>query len=178
MCPDLDATISVLRTTPQVITTLVADLPGGLTRAGYGANTWSVHEIVGHLIWGERTDWIPRLTHLLEHGERVPFEPFDRAGHDALCREHSLPALLAIFDRERRENLRRLESLGLTSEQLQARGRHPAFGAVTAAQLLATWAAHDLNHIAQICKALAYQWKHAVGPWEQYLSILAPPNPR
>lgn len=170
--------LAVLSRTPRVVSTLLADLPQELTGADYGANTWSAHQIVGHLIWGERTDWMPRLRHILRHGESVPFEPFDRNGHAALCREHALPALLEMFAVERAAGLRELESLKLTDEQLQRRGRHPALGVATASNLLATWMVHDLNHVAQICKALAFQQASAVGPWEQYLSILSPPNPR
>jgi hypothetical protein len=111
-------------------------------------------------------------------GEAVPFEPFDRGGHAALCRGQTPVALLDLFESLRVANLAELHSMTLTPADLVRRGRHPALGTVTLSQLLATWAVHDLNHIAQVCKGLAFQQRSAVGPWEAYLSILAPPSPR
>jgi uncharacterized damage-inducible protein DinB len=174
----LERDVSILARTPAVLRALLAELPREWTHARYGEGTWSAHEVVGHLIHGEQTDWIPRVRHLLELGESKPFEPFDRRGHESLCASKSLPELLDLFEKIRRENIAALRSLPLSHELLSRRGRHPAFGPVTLGQLLATWVVHDLNHIAQICKAMAYQHRDAVGPWEQYLSILAPPAPR
>lgn len=175
---DLAASMNVLRRTPDVIAALIQGLPQELTHSDYGPNTWSAHQVVGHLIWSERTNWMPRLRCILENGENKSFESFDRKGHATLCRENSLESLLAIFRRERDENLRQLAALALTDAQIATRGSHPALGVVTVANLLATWPMHDLNHISQICKAMAFQQKEAVGPWERYLSVLAPPNPR
>lgn len=174
----IDESIAILSRTPQVIRALLTKLPEAWWYTNYGPGTWSPHEVVGHLIHGERTDWVPRARHFLEHGEAPPFEPFDRNGHVALCREKKLPELLDLFGKLREENLATLRALPLTPENLAKRGTHPALGSVTLAQLLATWTVHDLNHIAQICKALAYQYKAETGPWEAYLSILAPPSPR
>ena len=175
---ELERDVAILSDTPAVLQELLENLANEWTHANYGPNTWSPHQIIGHLIHGERTDWIPRARCILEHGEAVAFEPFDRNGHEELCREYDLPRLLEIFETERRENLDVLRSLPLTPETLSRRGRHPALGSVTLEQLLCTWVVHDLNHIAQVCKALAYQHKKDVGPWEAYLSILAPPAPR
>lgn len=175
---NLDASLAVLSRTPHVVHSLLDGLCDTWTHANYGPNTWSAHEIVGHLIWGDRTDWLPRARHILEFARERPFAAFDRQGHVQLCSDHSLGELLDLFRDERAANLRALADLALTPEQLKAQGEHPALGTVTMAELLATWTVHDLNHIAQISKALAYQYKPAVGAWEAYLSVLAPPNPR
>jgi hypothetical protein len=114
----------------------------------------------------------------LDRGESPPFEPFDRNGHAEICRKQKLPELLDLFSKLREESMAALRSLPLTPENLTRCGTHPALGTVTLAQLLATWTVHDLNHIAQICKVLSYQYKAETGPWNAYLSILAPPNPR
>ncbi len=174
----LESSIAILQRTPEVIRHLLQDLSDDWTQADYGPNTWSAHQIVGHLIRGDRTDWMPRARHILERQDQTPFEPFDRAGHEALCGQHTLAELLDEFAGLRDQNLADLRALNLTAEQRSLPGCHPALGSVTLSQLLATWTVHDLNHIAQICKALAYQYQDTVGPWEAYLSILAPPNPR
>jgi hypothetical protein len=175
---NLDNSVVILSRTPQVLRTLLAGLPDALLYSNYGEGTWSPHEVVGHLIHGEKTDWIPRARLIMKKGDAVAFEPFDRNGHAALCREKKIGELLDLFASLRAENLTALRSLSLTPGDLGRRGRHPALGAVTLSQLLAAWVVHDLNHIAQICKAIAFQHQHAVGPWEAYLSILAPPAPR
>jgi DinB superfamily len=174
----LEGSGQILARSPRVIRTLLEGLPENLTHANYGPGTWSPHQVVGHLVHGELTDWMPRTRLILEQGESVTFEPFDRAGHDALCRDNTLVELLDRFTSIREANLTELRGLALTPHDLGLRGRHPALGPVTLSQLLSTWVAHDLNHIAQICKALAFQHLHDVGPWQAYLSILAPPSPR
>ncbi|GMU37536.1 MAG: hypothetical protein AMXMBFR22_17270 [Phycisphaerae bacterium] len=175
---NLDRDIVILARTPRVLRSLLDGLPDAWTRANYGPGTWSPHEVVAHLIFGERTDWLPRARRILEFGESVPFDPFDRNGHADLARRHTTAELLDLFEEERRAGLNALQALPLTPENLARRGRHPALGPATLAQLLCTWVVHDLNHIAQVCKGLAYQHRVEVGPWEAYLSILAPPNPR
>jgi hypothetical protein len=175
---NLETSGKVLARTPDVLQTLLAGLPPALADANYGPGTWSPHEIVGHLLHGEQTDWMPRARLILEQGESVAFAPFDREGHRPLCREKTLAELLDLFAALRAANLVELRSLPLTPDNLSRRGRHPALGSVTLAELLATWVVHDLNHIAQICKALAFQHRREVGPWEAYLSILAAPAPR
>jgi len=174
----LDGTGKILANTPRVLRSLVEGLPEELMKADYGPGTWSPHEVIGHLIHGEKTDWIPRARIIMQTGEAVPFEPFDRNGHKALCREKTTAELLDLFQSLRIANLAELRSMNLDVADLARRGQHPALGKVTLSQLLATWVAHDLNHIAQICKGMAFQHRQEVGPWEAYLSILAPPRPR
>lgn len=168
----------ILARTPAVVRSLLDGVDPAWVRVPYGPGTWSAHEVVAHLIFGERTDWIPRARHILAFGSTRPFDPFDRAGHSALARDHTTPQLLDLFQRERAASLAALDELRLAPDDLAKSGRHPALGDVTLGNLLATWAVHDLNHIAQVCKAMAYQAKTSVGPWETYLSILAPPSPR
>jgi hypothetical protein len=174
----LDRTLEILDRTPRVLRVILAGLDQGWTHETYGPGTWSAREVVAHLIHGEVTDWMARVRIVLEHGEVRAFDPFDRAGHVEPSRGKSVPELLDEFETLRQRNLEILRSLRLTEAQLDRRGRHPALGSVTLRNLLATWAVHDLNHIAQICKAMAYQYRDQVGPWEQYLSVLAPPAPR
>ena len=166
--------LPVLRRTPLVVGDLLADLPDPWTDAVEGPNTWSPFDVVGHLIHGERTDWMPRVEHLLRHGDAVPFPPFDREGMFAESKGKSLVELLGTFARLRTNSLERLESLGLTDADLSRRGRHPEFGVVTLGQHLSTWVAHDLGHIGQIVRVMARQYTDAVGPWRVYLSILNP----
>jgi len=174
----LDGTGTLLASTPRVLRALLAGLPKGLVQANYGPETWSPHEVIGHLIHGEKTDWMPRARLIMQAGEAVAFEPFDRNGHIALCHEKTTGELLDLFESLRIANLAELRSMSLKPADLAKSGRHPALGEVTLSQLLATWLVHDLNHIAQVCKGLAFQHRKEVGPWEAYLSILAPPSPR
>jgi len=164
--------LPVLQRTPAVLRALLLDLPDPWTGATEGAGTWSPFDVVGHLIHGERTDWVPRVEHMLRHGDVVPFPPFDREAMFASSSGHSLEDLLDTFDRLRTDSLKRLVELGLTDADLARRGTHPEFGVVTMSQHLATWVAHDLGHIAQIVRVMARQYTEAVGPWRAYLSIL------
>ncbi|HET7042612.1 MAG TPA: DinB family protein, partial [Gemmatimonadales bacterium] len=134
--------------------------------------TWSAYDIVGHLIHGERTDWIARTEHILAHGAAIPFPPFDR---EAMFRESAgrpLETLLAEFAGLRAASLARLDALGLGTADLARPGLHPALGPVTLRQLLATWVVHDLGHLAQIERVMAKRYREAVGPWRAYLPIL------
>jgi hypothetical protein len=168
-----DRTHAVLERTPRVLRELLAGLDPELTRGSYGQGTWSAYHVVGHLIVGEGKDWIARARIILEHGAARPFDPFP---HDA-CIEpeagRSLDALLAEFATLRAANLATLRSFNLGPRHLALRGTHPSLGEVSLAQLLATWAAHDLHHIRQICKALAWQSRELVGPWRAYLNTLS-----
>ena len=168
----LPRTISLLTCTPAVLDALLRDLPEAWTLRNEGENSWTPFDIVGHLIHGERTDWMPRARMVLQFGESQTFEPFDRWGYVRESRDKSLQQLLDEFARLRSENLSELRALNLQQEDLERRGRHPALGAVTLSQLLATWAAHDLTHLHQISRVMAHQYREAVGPWSAYLGVL------
>jgi hypothetical protein len=155
-----------------VLRELLLELPDGWTRAAEGAGTWSPFDVVGHLIHGERTDWVPRVKHILQHGDAVTFTPFDREAMFSASQGLSLRELLDTFAQLRRENLSTLAALSLTDADLERRGRHPQLGVVTMKQHLATWVAHDLGHIAQVVRVMARQYSDAVGPWTAFLSIL------
>lgn len=130
--------------------------------------------MVGHLIHGERTDWVPRVEHMLRHGDTLPFAPFDREAMFAASEGLSLTELLGTFGRLRAENLVRLAALRLSDADMARRGRHPEMGVVTIGQHLATWVAHDLGHLGQVVRVMARQYSEAVGPWRAYLPILGP----
>jgi hypothetical protein len=167
-----DDALPVLRRTPTVLRDLLERLPSSWSAATEGPDTWSPFDVMGHLIHGERTDWMPRVEHLLRHGDTVPFPPFDREAMFAASRGRSLAELLDTFAEERARSLARLAALNLGDADLARTGRHPEFGVVTLGQHLATWATHDLSHISQIVRTMANQYRDAVGPWRAYLSIL------
>jgi hypothetical protein len=169
---DLEHALAVLSRTPNVLDALLRDLPSAWIEGTEGPDTWSPFDVVGHLIHGERTDWIPRVDHLLAHGEDVPFPTFDRFAQFEASRGKHLPELLDTFRALRGESLRRLAALRLTAADLDRPGRHPAFGRVTLGQHLATWVVHDLDHLAQITRVMGRQYSEAVGPWRQYLRIV------
>lgn len=164
--------VPVLRRTPPTLEALLVGLPEPWTAATEGAGTWSPYDVVGHLIHGERDDWIPRAKHLLEHGEARPFAPFDREAMFEASRGQSLEELLGTFAELRAASLEELAALGLTDADLDRRGVHPEFGTVTLGQHLATWVAHDLCHLGQVSRAMAKRYADAVGPWAKYLTIL------
>lgn len=168
----LTETIAVLTRTPATLDALLRGLPNIWVRGNEGKDTWSAFDIVGHLIIGERTDWMPRVRILLENGEARAFDPFDRFAQSKESEDKSLEQLLDEFARLRRENLAALQALNLHSEDLTRRGKHPALGTVTLAQLLATWAVHDLTHVHQLSRVMAHQYRDAVGPWSAYLGVL------
>jgi len=168
----LDHTTALLTRTPAALDALLRGLPEEWTLRIEGENSWSAFDVVGHLIHCDRTDWMPRARTILEFGEAVPFGPFDRFGHVHECEGKTLEALLDEFALLRRECLADLRALNLLSEDLARRGHHPVFGAVTLGQLLATWAAHDLNHLHQISRVMAHQYREAVGPWSRYLGVM------
>jgi DinB family protein len=168
----LDAGVAVLQRTPATLRALLADLPSDWTDPNEGPDTWSAYDIIGHLIHGERTDWIPRARIILEQGTNRRFEPFDRFAQFRESRGRTLSDLLDEFARLRAENLNTLGGWRLTEEQLALDGEHPELGAVTMRQLLATWVAHDLGHVAQVARVMAKQYRDAVGPWRAYLPVL------
>ncbi len=169
---NLQHTISLLVHSPAALDALLRDLPETWTLRNEGQDTWSTFDVIGHLIHGERTDWMPKARMVLQFGETETFEPFDRWGHVRECQGKSLGQLLDEFARLRSENLDELRALNLRQEDLELRGRHPALGAVTLSELLATWAAHDLTHLHQISRVMAHQYREAVGPWNGSLGVL------
>jgi hypothetical protein len=165
--PDI---VALLNRTPAALDALLRGLPDASIRSNEGEGTWSAFDVVGHLIHGERTDWIPRAQRILESGEDRPFDAFEREGFRGEGK--SLGTLLDEFAVSRKESLAELSRLNLGPEDLDRRGRHPALGVVTLSQLLATWAAHDLTHLHQISRILAHPYREAVGPWSAYLGVL------
>ncbi len=169
---DLQQTIALLRRTPAALDTLLRDLPESWTHRNEGEGTWTAYDVIGHLIHGERTDWIVRTRLILEHGESRPFDRFDRWAQQRESAGKSLPELLDEFARLRSENLNTLEAMNLTAADLQKRGRHPMLGVVTLSQLLASWPAHDLTHLHQISRIMAHQYREAVGPWTVFMGVM------
>jgi hypothetical protein len=174
MKQNLKITTALLARTPAALNALLSDLPPEWTEHNEGPDTWSAYDVIGHLIHGEQTDWMPRVKMILKSGESATFERFDRTGHQQrqLAQGKSLGQLLDEFARLRAENLRELNALNLQPADLNRRGRHPALGVVTLSQLLATWAVHDLTHLHQISRILAHQYRDEVGPWSAYLGVL------
>ena len=164
--------VAILARTPATLDALLRGLPDDWIAANEGGDTWSAFDVIGHLIHGERTDWLPRARIILEHGEGRTFDTFDRLAQFSESQGRTLASLLDEFATLRRQSLRELEALHLTGTELDRRGRHPAFGVVTLRQLLATWVAHDLDHVMQISRVLARQYSDEVGPWQAYLRII------
>ena len=169
----IEEAVAILSRTPSTLDALLRGLPDGWIAAHEGGDTWSPFDVIGHLIHGERTDWIPRARIILEHGETTPFETFDRLAQFAESRGRTLASLLDEFAALRDANVRELASLDLTEADLDRRGRHPELGVVTLRQLLATWVAHDLDHVMQVSRVLARQYSDEVGPWRAYLRIIS-----
>jgi uncharacterized damage-inducible protein DinB len=167
----VDEAATILERTPRILHEWLSGLPDEWVRATEGPDTWSAYDVVGHLIHGERTDWIPRTELILAKGEPAPFTPFDREAMFVASEGKSLGELLDTFTTLRAANVARLRALALTEADLDRRGIHPEFGPVTLRQHLATWVAHDLSHIAQIARVMAKRYGTDVGPWTRYLSI-------
>ena len=168
----LSEVTAILSRTPATLRALLDGLPDPWVEANEGPDTFSPRDVLGHLIYGEKTDWVPRIRLILEAGDRRPFEPFDRFAFRATIAATPTTALLAELEWLRAENLAFLEGLSLTPAQLALKGAHPALGPVTLGQLLATWAVHDLNHVGQIVRVMSKRYGEAVGPWKAYLGIL------
>ena len=164
--------VSVLERTPGVLRAMLAGLPAPWIERDEGPETWSPFVIVGHLIHGERTDWIPRARIILEQAANRRFTPYDRLAQFHESAGKPLSTLLDEFAELRARNLATLRDWGLGDAQLELAGEHPEFGRVTLRQLLSTWVAHDLGHIAQIARVMAKQYRDAIGPWRAYLPIV------
>lgn len=168
----LDLALEVLQNTPPTLRTLLSGLSAPWLFTNEGSETWSPFDVIGHLIHGEKTDWIPRLKIILEYGEARPFDPFDRVAFFEESKGKTPAELLDTFAALRANNLQILKALHLKPNAFALQGTHPAFGAVTVQQLLASWVVHDLGHIRQIARTMAKQYAQDVGPWKEYLSIL------
>jgi len=168
----LEQALEVLDRTPAVLRAMLSGLSDGWLHGTRGPDTFSPFDVVGHLITGEKTDWLTRTRLILESGAARPFPKYDRYAQFEASRGRSLVDLLDEFQRLRTENLGTLRALRLAPSDLARKGLHPALGEVTLEHLLATWAAHDLNHIAQIARTMAWQYEGAVGPWREYLGAL------
>lgn len=170
---DLDSAQDILRRSPATLTSLLRGLPASWVRRDEGPGTWSVFDVVGHLIHGERTDWLPRVRLILEHGSQKTFAPFDRLAQFQANEGKSLHELLDEFSALRARSLAELAELRLGPETWALEGRHPEFGVVTLGQLLSTWVVHDLDHLGQIARVMAKRYADDVGPWRAYLRVLA-----
>ena len=168
---DLPEATALLGRTPAMLDAWLRGLPIAWLRCDEGPDTWNAHAIVGHLIVGEQTDWMPRVRHVLAHGARVPFPVFDRLAQFARSPQ-SIGELLDEFARLRRQSLSELLTLNLTGPDLAQHGRHPEFGVVTLGQHLATWVAHDLTHVTQLARVMARRYAIEVGPWRAYLRVV------
>ena len=164
--------MAILARTPATLDAQLRGLPESWIHAHEGGETWSPFDVLGHLIHGEQTDWVPRAKIILAHGDRRPFDKFNREAQFAATPQ-ALESLLDQFAALRRDNLRILGALKLTAADLYRTGRHPALGVVTLRQLLATWVAHDLDHVMQISRAIGRQYSNEVGPWRAYLRVVS-----
>ncbi len=169
---DLNHSIDLLSRTPETLRTLLAGLPDDFVRSDEGDNTWSPYEVLGHLIHGEKTDWVPRAQIILSDRAVKTFEPYDRFAQQQADQSRSIEVLLDEFASLRAQNLKTLKSMNIEETQLDETGIHPALGTATLRELLATWTTHDLGHIAQIARVMAKQYQSEVGPWKAYLGIL------
>ena len=168
----LDRVISLLSHFPTALDGLLRNLPGDLATRNEGENTWSATDVVGHLVYLERTDWMPRVRIVLEFGDARPFDPVDRSAHLRESDGRQLVELLDRFAELRARSIAELRALNLQQDDFGRTARHPALGIVTLSQLLATWTVHDLTHLHQLTRLLALPFREAVGPWRGYLGVL------
>ncbi|WP_298513695.1 DinB family protein [uncultured Kordia sp.] len=169
---DIEKSIEILSQTPETLTTMLSELSDEWLYNNEGTNTWSPYDIIGHLVHGEKTDWIVRAKIILSSAENKTFEPFDRFAQENDSKGKSIQELLAEFSELRSKNLKALETLHITENDFIKKGMHPELGEVNLKQLLATWTVHDLGHIGQISRVMAKQYTDELGPWKAYLGIL------
>jgi hypothetical protein len=172
MKQNLEDTLALLGRTPKALDALLRDLPETWTKRSEGEGTWTAFDVVGHLVHGELTDWIPRARRVMESGESKAFDKFDRTAQDRESEGKTLGQLLDDFEKLRAENITKVRAMNLKASDLDRRGLHPSLGTVTLGNLLATWAAHDMTHLHQLSRIMAHQYREAVGPWTQYLGVL------
>jgi DinB superfamily len=169
---EMNQSIELLERTPAVLKNWLTGLDHRWIENNYGAETFRPFDVIGHLLHGERTDWMARLEIILEHGESRPFTPWDRYAMRSESQGKTIDQLLEEFAMARQENVDKLKSKKLSHSDLQRTGTHPRFGRVTLQQLLATWVTHDLNHIHQIAKCMAWQYRDEIGPWREYVTFI------
>ena len=169
---DFNRSLEILERTPAVLTHLLQGINEAWIMNNEGPDTFSPFDVVGHLIHGERTDWMERTNRILQHGTAMPFDKYDRFAQYEESKGKSINELLDTFALLRRQNLQALAALKLNASDLDKKGMHPALGEVTLRNLLATWVVHDLTHIAQITRVMAKQYKEEVGPWREFFRIL------
>jgi hypothetical protein len=169
---ELDEGIEILARTPAVMRTLLAGVSESWLLGNEGPDTWSPFDVVGHLIHGEKAEWIPRVRIILGREKSAGFEPFDRFAQEKDSARQAIDDLLDEFGSLRSSNIAVLKGFDLTRQDLDLVGKHPEFGTVTLKQLLATWVVHDLGHLFQASRAMARQYEAEVGPWRQYLGVL------
>jgi hypothetical protein len=163
---------NILERTPLILRSLLAGLANDLIMNNEGADTFSPYDVVGHLIHGEKTDWVVRAKIILEHGVTKPFDPYDRFAQYEESKGKNLDQLLDEFEKIRKENVAWLQSIQLTEDDLERKGAHPVLGEVTLRNLLSTWVVHDLTHIAQVTRVMSKQYIEEMGPWPQFFRIL------
>lgn len=168
----LDQSIEILERTPNILDAYLNQISEDWLRHNEGENTWSPYDIAGHLVFGEKTDWMARIKIILNDSENKLFEPFDRFAQQNEDQNRPVSALIEEFRSLRNANLKELKSLNIQQSDYSRIGLHPAFGQVTLAQLISSWVVHDLGHIAQISRVMSKQYKTEVGPWVEYMSIL------
>lgn len=166
------ASVQVLERTPVVLKVLLEGIDDSWVMNNEGPETFSPYDVIGHLIHGEKTDWVPRAKIILEQGLSKPFEPYDRFAQYEESKGKSVVQLLQEFERVRKQNVLWLQSLTLTNEDFERKGIHPSLGEVSLKNLLSTWVVHDLTHIAQITRVMAKQYKEEMGPWPSFFRIL------
>jgi len=168
---NIHASLQILERTPGILETLLQNLDENWVMQTEGENTWSPFDVMGHLIHGERTDWIPRMMIILGNGENKKFSPYDRFAQFEESKGKTMTNLLDEFRTARNQNLTILRGIDFTENLLERKGIHPSFGEVTLRQLLATWTTHDLAHLCQITRVMAKQYKEEIGPWVKYFSV-------
>lgn len=169
---DIDKAIEVLERTPSVIKSLLSEISDEWTLNNEGENTWSPYDVVGHLVHGEKTDWMPRLEMVLANSETKTFEPYNRFAQFEMSKGKSLATLLSEFESFRKQNIDTLKAQNISEKDLSKIANHPSLGRVTLKNLLAAWVVHDLGHITQISRVMAKQYKDEIGPWSKYLTIV------
>lgn len=167
----IEKSVEILERTPGVLVELLSEIHVDWIDNNEGPETWSPFDIVGHMLHGEKTDWVPRIEIVLSDRGNKVFEPFDRFAMFQESKGKNMGQLLFEFKQARISNLNWLQSKQLQASDLGKTAEHPTLGIVTLRQLIATWAVHDLTHLNQICRVMARQYEYQIGPWVQYINL-------